>query len=257
MVSGIGMNGLNGGGAAGLASLGADNRNRPTLSLLNAQSDSSADQVNLGDAALWSAAAASVREGLSQLDKTLDAGQGMETLLRNLQDAAKAYGDDPSAGRGDIDKALVALQSAASEAEANGARLVRGQTLSVNAEPGAAPISIPGLDLRVRNAPGQDDLIQVSGSGDVDAARLEAQAKASLDNLRAQLSRLADARGALDQHSGLLGAAEGSLTPGVRSDLDAESARLLALQVRQGLDQAGIASIVNVEPQAVLSLFRG
>ena len=37
---------------------------------------------------------------------------------------------------------------------------------------------------------------------------------------------------------------------------DADSARLMALQVRQGLESVGTAAIANVEPQAVLSLFR-
>jgi hypothetical protein len=42
----------------------------------------------------------------------------------------------------------------------------------------------------------------------------------------------------------------------VRTDLDADGARLMALQVRQGLEAAGAGAIANVEPQAVLSLFR-
>jgi hypothetical protein len=54
----------------------------------------------------------------------------------------------------------------------------------------------------------------------------------------------------------LLSAASGSATSGVQTDLDAEGARLLALQVRQGLSQSNATSIVNVEPGAVLSLFR-
>lgn len=255
-MTGIGINGLNGGGAAGLSSLGVDPRNRPTLSLLNMQSDAAtSDSVNLSDSALWSAAAASVREGLSQLNKVIEAGENAERLLRDLQDATKAYNEDPSSGRGEIDELLASLQGAADDAEANGVRIVRGQSLSVTAEPGAAPITIPGIDLQVRNAPNRDDLIQVSSSGSIDGVELERQVKASLENLRAQLGRLSEARAGLDQHFGLLGAAEGAVSAGVQTDLDADSARLLALQVRQGLDSAG-ASIVNVEPQAVLSLFR-
>jgi hypothetical protein len=256
-MTGIGINGLSGGGAAGLSSLGADPRSRATLSLLNTQADAaSSDTVNLSDGALWGAAAASVREGLNQLNKSIDAGENMEGLLRDLQSAAKTYGDDPSSGREAIDQILAKLQSAAGDAEAQGARMVRGQSISVTAEPGAAPITIPGLDLQVRNAPSSGDLIQVPASGDIDAAALQSQAKASLDNLRAQLSRLGDARNALDQHSSLLSAASGSATSGVQTDLDAEGARLLALQVRQGLSQSNATSIVNVEPGAVLSLFR-
>ena len=65
---------------------------------------------------------------------------------------------------------------------------------------------------------------------------------------------LAAVRG-LEAHQGFLGAAENSVA-GVRRDLDADSARLLALQVRQGLEGAGPSPIANVEPQAVLALFR-
>lgn len=50
------------------------------------------------------------------------------------------------------------------------------------------------------------------------------------------------------------GAAQGAA--GIRHDIDADGARLLALQVRQGLEGVGGAAIANVEPQAVLSLFR-
>jgi hypothetical protein len=42
----------------------------------------------------------------------------------------------------------------------------------------------------------------------------------------------------------------------VRHDLDADGARLLALQVRQGLEGVGSAPIANADPQSVLSLFR-
>jgi hypothetical protein len=57
----------------------------------------------------------------------------------------------------------------------------------------------------------------------------------------------------LEAHQGFLGAAEAA---SVRSDLDADSARLMALQVRQGLESANNLAIANTEPQAVLSLFR-
>ncbi|MEJ0059510.1 MAG: hypothetical protein WDM79_08050 [Terricaulis sp.] len=70
------------------------------------------------------------------------------------------------------------------------------------------------------------------------------------------LERLSEALRALEAHQGFLGAAQGAANANVRTDLDADAARLLALQVRQGLDAAGGAAIANVEPQAVLALFR-
>ena len=67
------------------------------------------------------------------------------------------------------------------------------------------------------------------------------------------MSRLLDSARALEAHQGFLNAAAGA--SGVRHELDTDGARLLALQVRQGLEGTG-APIADVEPQAVLSLFR-
>jgi hypothetical protein len=66
------------------------------------------------------------------------------------------------------------------------------------------------------------------------------------------MGRLVDSARSLEAHQGFLAAAEA----GARGDFDADGARLLALQIRQGLDAAGGAPIANAEPQAVLSLFR-
>ena len=84
-----------------------------------------------------------------------------------------------------------------------------------------------------------------------DEATLQAAQK-SMENLQAAMGRLVDSARALEAHQGFLSAAEA----GARGDFDADGARLLALQVRQGLEAAGAVSIANAEPQAVLSLFR-
>jgi hypothetical protein len=68
------------------------------------------------------------------------------------------------------------------------------------------------------------------------------------------MGRLLDSARALEAHQGFLGAAEGAA--GMGAALDADGARLMALQVRQSLEALGAASIANVEPQAVLALFR-
>ena len=67
------------------------------------------------------------------------------------------------------------------------------------------------------------------------------------------MTRLLDSVRALEAHQGFLGAAEAA---NVRGDLDADTARLLALQVRQGLEKTGGVAIANAEPQAVLALFK-
>lgn len=256
MVSGVNSGGVSGltQGAASLAN--AQARQKPTLTLLNAQSGEHGDQVRLGEAALWTAARQSVVEGLSQLDKAIAAGESVQRTLLDLQDAARAYGEDPSIGREKIDSLMKDLAEAAGKAEAAGVRLVRGGAISIAAEPGGAPINLQGLDLQVRAAPGEADTIQVAAELDLSdgGAALLQSAKTSFDRVRTQLGRLEEARSALTTHRGFLGAAENAL--GVANDLDADGARLLALQVKQGLEQAGAQSIVNVEPQAVLALFR-
>jgi hypothetical protein len=73
-----------------------------------------------------------------------------------------------------------------------------------------------------------------------------------MENLQEAMGRLVDSARSLEAHQGFLGAAEA----GARGDFDADGARLLALQIRQGLEAAGGMNIANAEPQAVLSLFR-
>jgi len=110
------------------------------------------------------------------------------------------------------------------------------------------------VDLRLKSEPGVTDVIGVSLEAQLDDAGLGQAVQRSLDTLQDSMNRLIDSARALEAHQGFLGAAEGAM--GVRNDLDAESARLLALQVRQGLQSLGGASIANAEPQAVLTLFR-
>jgi hypothetical protein len=78
----------------------------------------------------------------------------------------------------------------------------------------------------------------------------------SLEALQEAMGKLLDSARGLEAHQGFLGAVEGALAGNVRDDLNTESARLLALQVRQGLEGMGAEPIINAEPQAVLALFR-
>jgi hypothetical protein len=141
------------------------------------------------------------------------------------------------------------------DAVAQGARLVTGESVQVQAEPGGAPVAIEGVDLRLKDAPQDEDVFAISKNASVSDVDLPQALQRSLDALQSAMAQLMDAARALEAHQGFLGAAEGAAA-GVRTDLDAEGARLLALQVRQGLQAMGAAPIANVEPQAVLSLFR-
>jgi hypothetical protein len=108
-------------------------------------------------------------------------------------------------------------------------------------------VTIPGVDLRLGGS-----VIQLSADASAGDEGLALAAQKSMENLQAAMGRLVDSARTLEAHQGFLGAAEA----GARGDYDADGARLLALQVRQGLDAVGGAPIANAEPQAVLSLFR-
>jgi hypothetical protein len=126
----------------------------------------------------------------------------------------------------------------------------------VQAEPGASPITVAGANLQLKAAPTADDVIQVASNASIsDRGALSQAAQSSLDQLQSVVDRFNDANRALQAHQGFLNAAQGAATTPA-SDLNADSARLLALQVRQGLQSAGAGAIANVEPQAVLALFK-
>lgn len=240
--------------AAGIGALGVETRanTRPVLTPLvrDDAARNGADSVQISDAAAWRAAQESVRAGIAQVRTALSIGEEAQALLARVQDLAKS---------GDADAEEEVKRLAAEFAEKidaairDGAALLKGDALNVQAEPGSAPLSIAGLDLRLKEDAGEDGVI---GLGRTDSlADAGEAARASFPGLQSGLVRLAEALRGLEAHQGFLGAAEDAAA-NVRTDLDADTARLLALQVRQGLDAAGAASIANVEPQAVLSLFR-
>lgn len=204
-----------------------------------------ADRVEIGDAAAWSAARESVRQGLAQLGTALAAGRDVIDLLSQIQSIAEGAPDDPAAAQTKLDDSLAKLRQRIDDALANGARVLAGEDVSIQAEPGAPAVTVAGANLNFDIPTTVDD-----------PAALSAAALRAREAVQGAMDRFFDAVRALNAHQGFLGAIEGAASAGVRADLDADAARLLALKVRQGLDAAGGASIANVEPQAVLSLFR-
>ena len=244
--------------AAGANALGVDPRYARAQNGLTPQiplSESRGDSVQIGDAAQWAAARDSVRKGLAQLGEALAAGRDVYGHLNKV--ASIAQSPDADGAQSDLDDTLNALQQRVDAALDKGVGVVSGADLSIQAEPGAPGVVVQGVDLRLKDAPGMSDVITVPRNATLDdPAALSAAAQKSIDSVQAGMERLIDSARALDAHQGFLGAAADAVS-GVRTDLDADSARLTALQVRQGLDAAGGAAIANVEPQAVLSLFRG
>jgi len=232
-------------GTTGAGALGVDTRTLRPMTPAQQRRDEpnvQGDRVELSAASL-AAARESVRAGVAEVHEALALGHEAQAMLVKVQALAK------SGDQGDLDATLAQYAAKLDAAEARGARVAAGQEVAVQAEPGGAPVTIPGVDLRLGGA-----VIAVAAGAQAADAGLAALAQRSLDALQGEMSKLLESARALEAHQGFLGAAE--LALGVRGDLDADSARLLALQVRQGLQAAGATSIANAEPQAVLSLFR-
>lgn len=211
------------------------------------EAGSRTDSVELSSAAL-NAARESVRAGIAQVQEALALGQEAQAMLVKAQAAARA------GAQNDLDVALKGFAERLEAALSRGASLVAGGAIAIQAEPGGQPVTVEGVDLRLKPAPSADDVIGVAAGARVDDPDLGALVQRSLEKLQEEMSRLLEQVRALEAHQGFLGAAESAAA--VRGDLNADTARLLALQVRQGLQAAGAPSIANVEPQAVLSLFR-
>lgn len=238
-------------GATGAGALGVETRFTRGAAPAPRREDAApaGDRVEIS-AQSWSAARASVRDGLAQVHLALAVGHDAQGMLLKVQELART-----GASQEDLDAVLSAFTSRLEMAIAQGGRILAGEDVTVEAEPGGAPVSVAGVDLRLKDAPGWGDVIAVPADADAaNPAALGRAAQKSLDALQGAMERLLEAARALEAHQGFLGAMEG--VGGVRGDLDADGARLMALQVRQGLEAAG-APIANVEPQAVLSLFRG
>ena len=227
-------------GASGAGALEVDARYRRPAQPQRPEGGPS-DRVELTGAAI-SAARDSVRDGLMQVHQALALGHDAQAMLVKVQALAR---EGPSA-QAELDALLAGYARRVEAALTAGARVAAGEDLSVQAEPNAAPVSIPGVDLRLGGP------ISMAAGARADEAMLAQAAQRSLETLREAMGRLLDSARALEAHQGFLSAAAGAAS--VRHDLDTDGARLLALQVRQGLEGAG--PIANVEPQAVLSLFR-
>lgn len=232
-------------GAAGANALGVDTRYARGVPVTPERREGApqSDRVELSGAAL-AGARESVRAGIAQVQEVLSLGQEAMSMLVKAQAASR--GD---ASQADLDAALKSFAERLEAAIARGSALAAGQQLAVQAEPGSAPVVIDGVDLQLGG-----ETIAVAADASVEDPMLSQDAQRSLEKLQDAMTRLLDSVRALEAHQGFLGAVEKAA--GVRSDIDTDGARLMALQVRQGLEAAGGISIANAEPQAVLSLFR-
>jgi hypothetical protein len=228
-------------GAAGAGARGVDAR-YTRAGEAPRREEPSGNRVEFNAASIL-AAGDSVRDALMQVHSALALGHDAQAMLVKVQ----AFAREGAGAQAHLDALLSAYAARVDAVLADGARVAAGETISVQAEPNAAPAPIAGVDLRFGGA------IALEASTRADDPALAQAAQRSLETLQEAMGRLLDSARALEAHQGFLNAAAGAA--GVRHDLDTDGARLLALQVRQALEGAG-ASIANVEPQAVLALFR-
>ena len=236
-------------GAVGAGALNVDARlSRAPLHTQHSNTEAAkGDRVEVGGAAAWAAARESVREGLAEVHKALAAGHEAQSMLVQAQSLARSGGaqEDLAALMRSYAERLDAILGQTGGVAA-------GEDIAVHAEPGAAPVIVHGADMRLKAEPGEGDVLAVSANARLDNPAFAAQVQRSMDALQGAMEKLFSAARSLEAHQGFLGAAE--VANAANADLDADSARLLALQVSQGL--AGGGSIANVEPQSVLALFK-
>lgn len=242
MVSSIVPGATTGAGALGVDARSA--RSQTPAGTIRDDKSQLADRVEISGAGALSASRESVAHGLAQVQQALAVARDAQNMLLRVQGIAENAAADPS----ELASALADYDMRFSAA-AQSNLLVKGQALSVNAEPGSPPLTIAGADLSLGGA-----IIGVRVDASFNDTALAATAQAGLDRLQGAMEKLGEASSALQAHQGFLGAAQNAITG--FTDLNADSARLLALQVRQGLEANSGRSIANVEPQAVLALFR-
>lgn len=240
-------------GATSAGALGVDQRYQRSAvqtGLKREGAPAAGDRVDLSGPAGWASARESVAAGLMQLQQALAVARDAQGMLLKAQSLAA----DANATQSDLSAALGDYGARFDAAVAQGATLIAGQNVSVQAEPGGAPLTIVGANLGLMEQPGVGDVLAIATSASLDDRdALQQAVQASLDGLQRAMEGFGEASRALEAHQGFLGAAQGAASN--VDDLNADSARLLALQVRQGLEAAG-GGIANVEPQAVLALFR-
>lgn len=210
------------------------------------------------------------REDVAAAKDALDlfiavAKQVRSTLLEARDQAQRAADPEtPDAARAAQDVSFKALVQQISQlvegAISRGAAALTGGSIPVDADPDATQdLEIPGLDLRVKARSAESDGVRLTTASTLATADdAQAAAKAadeSIARIDAGLRRVEAGTARLSGHDKLLSALDAALSSNVRPDLDADAARLLALQVRQDLSR-GSSPIANAAPSAVLALFR-
>ncbi|MBT9445768.1 MAG: hypothetical protein IV086_08730 [Hyphomonadaceae bacterium] len=200
------------------------------------------------------------------LDLFIAAARQVRGLLLEARDLAlrAAEPETPDAARVAQDvpfRALVQeLTKLVDSAIGRGGALLTGASVPVAADPDSAQdLEVAGLDLRIKARAGEDDAIRLTTASTIstiDGAQAAARAAdESIARIDAGLRRIESGTARLDGHDRLLSALDNALAAHVRTDFDADAARLIALQVKQELSRAS-SPIASAAPSSVLALFR-
>jgi len=192
-------------------------------------------------------------------DFAIAAGQSVAGLLSTLKQQAATGEDptlDPSARQGlnaDFQAALAQIAQTVGLASFGGVNLLDGSSTGGVRIPGGGSLTPQNLTLG-------GPILTVGASANLDSPTAAATALGdvsnSIDNLGAALSALSQQAGQISAHGAIVDQLSSALKQGLASaDGGADGARLLALQVQQGLTSQG-QPIANASPQLVLSLFR-
>ena len=216
-------------GSTSIGATGVPGLTRPDARERSPSSDAATPAVieDASTESAWRIARQNAADALKILDLAVSFGQSALEFAR--QGAAAARDGDAST----LAAATEKLRAALAEADSAGVGLLRGEDFTASLEPGGGALTVEGVDFSALLLSDSENL---------------GQAQSALSNWTNIARRL-------ETHTALLGVVEQGVASSVRQDIDADAARLLALQVKQGLSATG-ASLVNAKPSSVLGLFR-
>jgi flagellin len=212
------------------------------------------------------AAMRSVQDGLNSAvalsDVGLSAGRTISDLLGMMREKVASAQSASSDGEkqaldGDYQQLLKTIDQIASSASFQGVKVLDGASgdLQFKADPnGDGTVSLTQQDFTTGGAVIGLAGTSLLGSSD-DLANVLSQVDAAGARVATQLSQMSAQADQIRGHLGVLSQAQSSLAGEGQADLDADSARLQALQVQQMLSDQG-GGVAGNSPQALLSLFR-
>ena len=261
---------IQGSAAAQLATLesltnqaaGASNGTAATTSLdATPQQASASSIIDVAGSSATTGVSAGLASSASMADAAVSAGTAVEGLLAQMrQDAVSASSagldnDTRAALNAGFKSSLSQIQKAIAAAGVDGVNLLDG---SVEGAANVSAASLTGVNLS-RGGP----LIGVGADASLTdpstASALATQLGAAIDNVGKAVDQISAQGQAIESHLSVVARAGLALSPSVagavNTSLDADGARLAALQVQQQLSLTS-SGVGNQSPNAILALFQ-